>query len=398
MQTYSIEGVKLAACHAGIRYKNRNDLSLIEICEGASVSAVFTKNAFSAAPVVIAKQHLAKRQASQKSYLLINAGNANAGTGTQGVQDAEQSCQLCAQAFGVAKQQVLPFSTGVIGVLLPMQVMAHGVELLRQGDMTVDGWAEVAQAILTTDTREKFFSRQVQINGKPVRITGICKGSGMIKPNMATMLAYVATDASIEQNLLDTLLMQASDVSFNCISVDGDTSTNDACVLIASGKSGVVIDENNQAIFYAALRDLCVKLAQAIVRDGEGATKFIEIVVEGGRNEKECREVAFTIAHSPLVKTAFFASDPNWGRILAAVGRADIEQLDVNKVDIKLGETALIEQGELSASYTEALGQQEMNKQDIQIRVHLNRGEACATVWSCDFSYDYVKINASYRS
>lgn len=397
-----VQGVRLASVDAKIRYANRHDLSLIEICENASVSAQFTKNAFFAAPVKVAKEHLVQRNKNQKSYLLINAGNANAGTGEPGLKAAQQTCELLAKAFSVKPEQVLPFSTGVIGQLLPVEKFEKGIAELAVTTLSENAWHDVAKAIMTTDTREKSYSTTFEIEGKSVCVTGITKGSGMIKPNMATMLAYMATDADIEQALLDTIIREISDKSFNCISVDGDTSTNDAFVLIATGKSGVKIQQGTSAfeLMYEALEKLAVHLAQSIVRDGEGATKFMEVSVQGGVDYAECKEVAYTIAHSPLVKTAFFASDPNWGRILAALGRAPLQNpaLDISRVDIFLGETMLINQGELAQDYTEEKGQKEMKATDISIGIFLNRGEASAKVWTCDFSYDYVKINAKYRS
>ncbi len=397
-----VQGVRLASVNAGIRYANRHDLSLIEICEHASVSAQFTLNAFFAAPVKVAKQHLAERNKKQKSYLLINSGNANAGTGEPGYQAALLTCEMLSEGFGVSSEQVLPFSTGVIGQALPVEKFEKGIAELCTSDLKEDAWHDVAKAIMTTDTREKGYSLSLELDGKKVVITGIAKGSGMIKPNMATMLAYIATDAEVEQSLLDKIISKISNQSFNCISVDGDTSTNDAFVLIATGKSGVEIKEDSSEfhVFCDALKKLAVHLAQSIVRDGEGATKFMEVFVEGGVDYEECKEVAYTIAHSPLVKTAFFASDPNWGRILAALGRAPVKnpELDISKVDISLGETTLITQGELAVDYTEEKGQKEMKETDITIHVKLNRGHASAKVWTCDFSYDYVKINAEYRS
>lgn len=395
----AINGIRLLSCSAGLRPKNRHDLSVIEICEHAAVAAIFTKNIFCAAPITLAKQHLSQRNAQQKSYLLINAGNANAGTGQSGLHAAKQSCELIAGQFSVAAQQVLPFSTGVIGQLLPIEKIEKVAKQFHQDSLQSDLWEDVADAILTTDTRRKAHSVELNFAGEKVTITGITKGSGMIKPNMATMLAYIACDAKIDQNLLNDMLMEAANQSFNCISVDGDTSTNDALVLIASGKSIEIVKGSVEyAQFQAALNKLCIDLAQEIVRDGEGATKFIAVNIQGGNSVEECREAAYTIAHSPLVKTAFFASDPNWGRILAALGRAPIENFDISKVDISLDEVSLINKGELASTYREELGQAVMKKEDIEININLGRGSARATVWTCDFSYDYVKINAEYRS
>lgn len=401
----AIKGIRLLSCSAGLRPKNRHDLSLIEICEGASLSAIFTKNIFCAAPVILARQHLQQRKAQQKSYLLINAGNANAGTGQAGLVVAKQSCELIAAQFSVDAEQVLPFSTGVIGQLLPLDKIEKVAKQFDTDSLKDDLWEDVADAILTTDTRRKARSIEIDFSdtnsttAQKVTLTGITKGSGMIKPNMATMLAYIACDANIEQGLLDEMLLEAANQSFNCISVDGDTSTNDALVLIASAKGFEIKRNSNEHLkFQSALNELCIELAQAIVRDGEGATKFIEINIRGGLSQEECKEAAYTIAHSPLVKTAFFASDPNWGRILAALGRAPIQNFDISKVDISLDEVNLITQGELASSYREELGQAVMKKEEIAINIALGRGDAHAKVWTCDFSYDYVKINAEYRS
>lgn len=396
----AIDGIKLYACDANIRYQGRKDLSLIELHEHASMAAIFTQNAFCAAPVQLAKEHLQKRQAGEKSYLLINAGNANAGTGKAGYQTALATCELVAKRFDVKATQVFPFSTGVIGQALDVSKFEQAIGKIASHDLQAESWSDVAQAILTTDTCIKAKSLEIEIDGKPVRLTGIAKGSGMIKPNMATLLAYIATDARIEQALLERLLKESAEQSFNCISIDGDTSTNDALVLMATGSSQLEITKDSLALeqFRAALHELSIFLAQVIVKDGEGATKFIEIRVQGGNSREECKEVAYTIAHSPLVKTAFFASDPNWGRILAALGRAPLDKLDIGKVDIYLGKTLLVKSGELAESYTETLGQEEMNKAEITVTINLHRGDSEAKVWTCDFSYDYVKINAEYRS
>lgn len=395
-----VEGVKLKSIAANIKRKNRKDLSIIEIAEGSGLSAVFTRNVFCAAPVQVAKKNLSHRNPQQKSYLLINTGYANAGTGTRGLEIAQQSCQFLANITDVSEEQVLPFSTGVIGELLPVDRLHQGIEdCLIQG-LGTENWQEVAEGILTTDTRSKAKSLQVEISGKKITLTGIAKGSGMIKPNMATMLAYIASDIHIEQKLLDELLIEVADKSFNCITVDGDTSTNDAFVLIASGKSGVSLDRNSTDFlkFKNCLIELAVFLAQAIVRDGEGATKFISVNVNGGESVQACRQVAYTIAHSPLVKTAFFASDPNWGRILAALGRSELENLNIHKVDISLDGVCVIKQGELNPDYTEQQGRSVMAQEEISINITLGRGNLSAQVWTCDFSYDYVKINAEYRS
>ncbi|WP_020560344.1 bifunctional glutamate N-acetyltransferase/amino-acid acetyltransferase ArgJ [Thiofilum flexile] len=389
-----IKGIRLAAINAGIRYKNRDDMLLIEAAEGSSVAAVFTRNAFCAAPVTVARQHLAQ---APIRYLLVNAGNANAGTGSQGLIAATNTCGALADVAGVNPEQVLPFSTGVIGVQLPVdKVTAALPELFSL--LTEDNWMRASRAIMTTDTLPKGISKQVDIGGNTVTITGIAKGAGMIHPNMATMLSYIATDAQVEASVLQQTLTNVVDDTFNCITIDGDTSTNDALVLIATGASGVAIGKAELAAFQAALKEVCMFLAQAIVRDGEGATKFIDIQVEEARSREEAHIVANTVALSPLVKTALFASDPNWGRILAAAGRSPIEALDVSRVSIYLGDTLLVSGGQPSPEYTEAQGQAETKKDEIKIRIILGRGTAMANVWTCDFSFDYVKINAEYRS
>ncbi len=393
-QLYPVKGIRLAACHSGIKADPRStDLVLIEIARGAVLSAVFTRNRFCAAPVLIAREHL---QQEPGRYLLINSGNANAGTGQQGMMDARQSCQHVSSQFAVPAAAVLPFSTGVIGQPLTVDNIAAALPALAEG-LAEDRWLDAATGIMTTDTMPKAVSRQLSIAGETVTITGISKGSGMIKPDMATMLAYVATDARIDQQALDRMLGQAVEQSFNAITVDGDTSTNDACVLIATGQSQVDIKPDNSE-FIEALNEVFRLLAQAIVRDGEGATKFVEIRVDNAINQQDARQMAYTIAHSPLVKTALFASDANWGRILAAIGRAEVSQLDIERVKLFLGDICLLENGLPDANYHEELGQSEISKQDILIRVDLGLGNASATIWTTDLSYDYVKINAEYRS
>jgi glutamate N-acetyltransferase/amino-acid N-acetyltransferase len=392
-----IPGLRLATAAAGIRYQNRPDLVLLELAPGSSCAAVFTRNAFCAAPVLLAREHLA---ATQPRYLLINSGNANAGTGPSGLQAAQESCRLLAEAAGCPLEAILPFSTGVIGEPLPLAPFQRGIPQLLAG-LDERHWPEAARAIMTTDTRPKLVSRQLEIGGQTLRITGICKGAGMIQPNMATMLAYLATDAALAPELLQTALQEAVAPSFNSISVDGDTSTNDACVLAATGRSGLCIDdlqsEAGQA-FRGLLLQVCMELAEAIVRDGEGATKLIPIQVSGARSVEEARQVGFTIAHSPLVKTAMFASDPNWGRILAAVGRSGLAELQVERIRIWLGDVLIVEQGGRAASYREEQGQAVMNQTEIPVRIELGRGEAEARILTCDLSFDYVKINAEYRS
>ena len=389
-----IAGVRLASVNAGIRYKNRNDVLLMELAEGSTTAAVFTQNAFCAAPVWICREYLA---VDTPRYLLINAGNANAGTGELGMRAARTSSEQVAKLAGCRAQQVLPFSTGVIGMQLPVEKIDAALpEAFAKLD--ADAWLEASRTIMTTDTVAKAISKQLSVDGKTITITGIAKGAGMIHPNMATMLAYVATDAQVDAATLQTCLNAVVDETFNCITVDGDTSTNDSLVLVATGQSAIAIEGANVAAFQAALQEVCLYLAQAIIRDGEGATKFISVQVQGASTREEAHIVGNTVALSPLVKTALFASDPNWGRILAAVGRSPIENLDVSQVTIWLGDTLLIQQGEPAPTYREELGQAEMKPAEITIRIDLGRGNASATVWTCDFSYDYVKINAEYRS
>lgn len=389
-----IAGVRLASVNAGIRYKNRNDVLLMELAEGSTTAAVFTQNAFCAAPVWVCREHLA---VDTTRYLLINAGNANAGTGELGMRAARTSSEQVAKLAGCRAQQVLPFSTGVIGMQLPVEKIDAALpEAFAKLD--ADAWLEASRTIMTTDTVAKAISKQLSVDGKTITITGIAKGAGMIHPNMATMLAYVATDAQVDAATLQTCLNAVVDETFNCITVDGDTSTNDSLVLVATGQSTAAIEGANVAVFQAALQEVCLYLAQAIIRDGEGATKFISVQVQGASTREEAHIVGNTVALSPLVKTALFASDPNWGRILAAVGRSPIENLDVSQVTIWLGDTLLIQQGEPAPTYREELGQAEMKPAEITIRIDLGRGNASATVWTCDFSYDYVKINAEYRS
>ena len=394
---HPVKGVKLASCCCGIKQNSaKHDLVLLELNEQSTVAAVFTKNKFCAAPVTVAKDHL---EQSSTRYLLINSGNANAGTGVQGITSSVSTCQSVAKFAGVNESTVIPFSTGVIGAQLPFGLINSAIPELIDQLKTVDAedkWLAAAIGIMTTDTIPKAVSRQIDIDGKTVTITGISKGSGMIKPDMATMLAYVATDVSITQQELQICLNQVVNKSFNSITVDGDTSTNDACVLIATGSSQVNVDASNK-LFLQALTDVFISLAQSIVRDGEGATKFIQIKVNSAKSVSDARELAYTIAHSPLVKTAMFASDANWGRILAAIGRAPVE-LNIDKVELYLGDVCLIKDGLPDEGYSEEKGQHEMEKQDISIRVELNEGNQGATIWTTDLSYDYVKINAEYRS
>ena len=393
-----VNGVQLGFAQAHIRKPNRKDVLIITLPEGSSVSGVFTLNRFCAAPVTVCKDHLQKNKGIRA--LLVNTGCANAGTGQQGLDDARASCIAVAQELNISPEQVLPFSTGVILETLPMERLLTGIPN-AVANLQTDSWLNAAEAIMTTDIVAKGTSRTLSIGGKNVTITGISKGSGMIHPNMATMLGYIATDAAISQGALDKIIQHAVNKSFNCITVDGDTSTNDSLILMATGQAGNAEVNENSAEFTAlrdALTDVATELAQAIVRDGEGATKFMTIQVEAGKDEEECRKVAYAIAHSPLIKTAFFASDPNLGRILAAIGYAGIDDLDVNTMQLYLGEVLVAEKGGRAASYVEEQGAAVMKESDILVRVVLNRGTADATVWTCDFSYDYVKINADYRS
>jgi glutamate N-acetyltransferase/amino-acid N-acetyltransferase len=394
----SVKGVQLATVAAGIKKNGQeHDLVLITFEPDTVCAGVFTRNAFCAAPVTVAKNHLA--QTSPRA-LLINSGNANAGTGARGLRDAEQGCALVASAIGCADDEVLPFSTGVIGEDLPMDKIESGIKKLPAG-LEEDAWAQAATAIMTTDTVAKACSRSLRIDNAEVTITGIAKGSGMIRPDMATMLAFIATDATVNREWLQQCLETAVNLSFNNITVDGDTSTNDACILAATGTSGShMLDGScdSSVEFQKAVNEVLIQLAQAIVRDGEGATKFVTVHVESAVNVAEAKQVAYTIAHSPLVKTALYASDPNWGRILAAAGRAGLDGLDINNVSIYLGDVCIVSKGGRDPAYEEALGQAVMSQDEISIRVVLNRGNEQATVWTTDLSYDYVKINAEYRS
>jgi len=391
-----VPGIRLGTTEAGIKYTKRRDLVVIELAESTQTAAVFTQNAFCAAPVHIAKAHL--NEASPR-YLLINTGNANAGTGHNGIEDSKQCCKLVAESVNCNANEVLPFSTGVIGESLVIDVFQAGIPQ-AVANLSESGWEDAAHGIMTTDTIAKGLSEELELNGKKITITGIAKGSGMIRPDMATMLAYIATDAAIDAPLLQTLLNSAVKRSFNRITVDGDTSTNDSCLLMATAHSGVQITENSEELhlFGNLLNSMLQKLAQLMIRDAEGATKFVTVEIDGGASEEECEAVAYTIAHSPLVKTALFASDPNWGRILAAVGRAGVMDLDLERIKIYLGDVLIVENGGRAESYTEARGQAAMDREEITIRVELARGEASATVWTSDLSYKYVEINAEYRS
>lgn len=393
-----VKGVKLGYAKAHVRKPDRKDVLVMTLAENSSVSGVFTLNRFCAAPVTLCKEHLANTAGIRA--LLVNTGCANAGTGVDGLARAKQSCEALAGLLNVKSSQILPFSTGVILEPLPVDKVIAGLPAAIQ-NLSEDNWLNAAEAIMTTDIVAKGTSRTLMIDGKQVTITGISKGSGMIHPNMATMLGYIATDAAISQSALNNIIQYAVNKSFNCITVDGDTSTNDSLILMATHLAGNDTINEDSANFIAirdALTDVAVELAQAIVRDGEGATKFMTVTVEGGKDEAECRKVAYAIAHSPLIKTAFFASDPNLGRILAAIGYAGIDDLDVNNMELYLGDVLVAEKGGRTTSYREEQGAAIMKESDILVRVVLNRGQQNVTIWTCDFSYDYVKINADYRS
>ena len=393
-----VKGVQLGFSEAYIRKPNRKDVLVMTLAEGSRVAGVFTKNRFCAAPVILCKEFLAKNAGIRA--LLVNTGCANAGTGEDGLNRAQQSCDALANLLNIESSQVLPFSTGVILEPLPVDKVIAGLPAAIS-NLKEDNWLNAAEAIMTTDIVAKGTSRQISLSGKIVTITGISKGSGMIHPNMATMLGYVATDAAVSQSALESIIQYAVNKSFNCITVDGDTSTNDSLILMATNQAGNVEITEDSADFMAlrdALTDVAIELAQAIVRDGEGATKFMTVTIEGGKNEAECRKVAYAIAHSPLIKTAFFASDPNLGRILAAIGYAGIDDLDVNTLQLYLGDVLVAEKGGRAVSYVEEQGAAIMKESDILVRVLLNRGTESITIWTCDFSYDYVKINADYRS
>ncbi|WP_412479005.1 bifunctional glutamate N-acetyltransferase/amino-acid acetyltransferase ArgJ [Azonexus sp. IMCC34839] len=397
-QLFPVAGVRLGVAEAEIRKKNRRDLTVVALDAGCTVAGVFTQNRFCAAPVQLCRKHLGKGK--EMRALVINTGIANAGTGEPGRQTAQATCDAVAAALGVAADQVLPFSTGVILEPLPVDRIRAGLPA-AVADLKADNWHAAAHAIMTTDTIAKAASRKLAVHGKEITISGISKGAGMIKPNMATMLGFLATDAGIAQPLLDRLVKEAADASFNCITVDGDTSTNDSYVMIASGQSGVSFTSESDAGWAevkAAIIAVSVELAQAIVRDGEGATKFITVAVQGGKDIDECRKVGYAIGHSPLVKTAFFASDPNLGRILAAVGYAGVADLDVDGVKVWLDDVLVAENGGRATAYKEEDGARVMAQAEITVRVDLGRGAVAANVYTCDFSYDYVKINADYRS
>ena len=394
-----VKGVQLGFAEANIRKQNRKDVLVMTLSEGTRVAGVFTKNQFCAAPVTLCKDHLGS--GNEIRALVVNTGNANAGTGEDGLRHAKETCVALADLIGAkSASQILPFSTGVILEPLPVDRVIAGLPACIS-NLKEDNWLNAAEAIMTTDIVAKGYSKQITLAGKTITITGISKGSGMIHPNMATMLGYIATDASISQSALEKLIDYAVNRSFNCITVDGDTSTNDSLILMATGQSGIAEVQDESADYFLlrdAMTEVATLLAQAIVRDGEGATKFMTVQVEAGRDVDECRKVAYAISHSPLIKTAFFASDPNLGRILAAIGYAGVDNLDVNAMQLYLGDVLVVEHGGRAQAYREEQGAAVMKEAEILVRVVLNRGKASATVWTCDFSYDYVKINADYRS
>jgi len=393
-----VKGVQVAACSADIYKTNRKDLALISFSSDSNCAAVFTQNAFCAAPVVIAKDHIEK---GKSAYCLINSGNANAGLGEQGIEAAMEVCQHLANHANSSVISVLPFSTGVIAEPLPVDKIKNAIPALLD-NLKADAWLDVADAIITTDTIAKGISKRIKLANGEITITGIAKGSGMIRPDMATVLAFIATDADISGKLIQSVLTDVVGDSFNCINVDGDTSTNDACLLVATGESDVAeiksFAKGSGLLFKNALLEICIYLAQAIVRDGEGASKFISIAVDEGASEAESREVALTVANSPLVKTAFFASDPNWGRILAAIGRTTLPDLDIERISISLNDVKIVESGKRADDYTEAEGQRVMKQEGITISISLGRGNASAIIWTCDLSHEYVRINSEYRS
>ena len=390
---HPVSGITMSAVSAGIKQQGRLDCVVFALGTSAKTAGVFTTNAFCAAPVTLCKKHLAQ---TSPQFLVVNTENANAGTGQQGIENALIVCQKIAELRNLPVNTILPFSTGVIGEQLPVgkicDVIPDALDNLQENN-----WLDCARGIMTTDTRPKAASTQVQLNGQTVTITGIAKGAGMIKPNMATMLAYVFTDAKIEERLIQNLLENAVNKSFNRITIDSDTSTNDSCLLTATGENSVQITEDSTE-FIEALDTVFITLAQGLIRDAEGASKFVTVQVEEGASKEECQGLAYTVAESPLVKTALFASDPNWGRILAAVGRAGIQDLDIDKIAIYLGDVCIVENGGVSSLYSEAAGQQVMDREEITIRITLARGRATETVWTSDLSHDYVTINAEYRT
>ncbi|MBE7376327.1 bifunctional glutamate N-acetyltransferase/amino-acid acetyltransferase ArgJ [Pseudomonas lopnurensis] len=394
---HPVPGFELGIASAGIKRPGRKDVVVMRCAEGARVAGVTTTNAFCAAPVLVTRE----RMHGEVRYLLTNTGNANAGTGPQGLADARRTCATLAAMTGVDETAVLPFSTGVIGEPLPVEKIESALQAALD-DLSVDNWAAAASGIMTTDTLPKGASRQFQHDGVTVTVTGISKGAGMIRPNMATMLGYIATDAKVAGNVLQDLVRDAANKSFNRITIDGDTSTNDCCMLIATGQAALPEIAEAAGELFAKLRqavfEVFMEVAQAIVRDGEGATKFVTVQVNGGGNHQECLDVGYAVAHSPLIKTALFASDPNWGRILAAVGYAGVANLDVSRIDVYLGEVCIASQGARAASYTEEQGAAVMAREEITIRIELGRGACSETIWTTDLSHEYVRINAEYRT
>lgn len=392
----AVKGAQITTVCSGIKSNGKDDIALMSFDDGAVCAATFTQNAFCAAPVTVAKKHLSE---FNPRALIINSGNANAGTGKRGLLDAEQTCLCVAEQLGCKTEEVLPFSTGVIGEYLPMQKLEKGIGE-AVANLSPDNWKAAAKAIMTTDTVPKAISRQIEINGETITITAVAKGSGMICPNMATMLAFIVTDANISQQYLQQCITAAVDKSFNSITVDGDTSTNDACVVVATGAQSQnrISDDKAGLLFANELDEICLHLAQAIIRDGEGATKFVALSVTGASSESEAHEVAYCVAHSPLVKTALFASDPNWGRIMAAVGRANVKNLVVEDITIFLNEVCIVSKGERDSTYTEEQGQQVMDMEEITIHINLSRGHYSRVIWTTDLSNEYVRINAEYRS
>ena len=394
----TIDGLEIGVASAGIKQEGRKDLVVFKLAESATTAGVFTQNAFCAAPVTICKKHL---EETQPRYLMINTGNANAGTGDQGYSDAVELCETLANAAGVEPAKVLPFSTGVIGELLPVDKIKTAIPKALEA-VKADNWYDASEGIMTTDTQPKGYATEFEFNGEKIRISGISKGAGMIKPNMATMLGFIATDAPIAKDVLKSICFEAAEQSFNRITVDGDTSTNDSCMLVATGTANVPTVESAEGELYELLKAELNKafklLAQAIVRDGEGATKFVSIEVSECENQAEALRVAYTVAHSPLVKTALFASDANWGRILAAVGRSGVKNMDLSKIQISLDDVQIVENGGRASSYTEEAGTAVMEQQELAIRIQLGRGDANETVWTTDLSHEYVTINAEYRT
>lgn len=394
---HPVAGFELGIASAGIKKPGRRDVVLMRCAEGSTVAGVYTQNAFCAAPVLLCKQ----RMQSSPRYLLVNTGNANAATGELGLQAANAVCQELAGLLGCPVEQVLPFSTGVIGEPLPVAKIVAALPAAIS-DLREENWALAAEGIMTTDTLPKGASVQFQHNGVTVTVTGISKGAGMIRPNMATMLGYIATDAAVSQDILQNILHDAANKSFNRITIDGDTSTNDSCILVATGQAALTPITEAQGGLYEALREaieqVAMQLAQAIVRDGEGATKFVTVQVQGGANQQECLDVAYAVAHSPLIKTALFASDPNWGRIVAAIGYAGVKDLNTEQVNVYLNDVCIVAQGGRAQAYTEEQGAAVMQQAEILIRIELERGGSSETIWTTDLSHEYVRINAEYRS